>query len=360
MTLLMQCNKIWNSFCKLFSIRNLFSFEGRANREEFIIFKIAYIFLAIIVSIFEYLIGYFCGFGNGVIIALALMNLVFLIPDIAITVRRFHDLNISGWIFLFFTCFLIVIFVYLVVEDGLVGLKRAEMEFSTTSNIIIWSIIIFEYLILLFVKGTRGSNRYEIKIENKTNYIKKLCVCIFVILILFLVLSLSVRFVYFAGSRSSRLGLEYYKKGEYENALKSFNSAIYFTPNMLSLYSGRGAVLMKLNRLDEALSDYNKFIESRKCLENNCCDIGDIATYKKKIHVLYKQSNYTEAIALCDLLLNIIKDTDDYIFVYLSKSTILNKMESYSESLECVEKTLSLDSKNEKALKLKKELSKKN
>ncbi len=110
----------------------------------------------------------------------------------------------------------------------------------------------------------------------------------------------------------------------------------------------------------EALNDYDKFIESRRCLINNDCDIGDIATFKKKIYILNKQLKYKEAVELCDLLLSLVeKNTDDYINIYLSKANTLNKMESYNESLECVEKALSVDSKNEKALKLKKELSKK-
>ena len=37
----------------------------------------------------------------------------------------------------------------------------------------------------------------------------------------------------------------------------------------------------------------------------------------------------------------------------INKANTLNKMESYNESLECVEKVLSLDLKNENALKIK-------
>ena len=328
---------------------NLFGFKGRSDRKQYIARVLLISFLLVIC---DRVVDFDDKFSNYLIFVV--FTILMFIQIIPLSVRRLHDVGYSGWWSL------------ILLLGGWGYIKLCSLNLVNINLVIPIPLGQCLIIYLMIIKGTVDVNKYgkPFDYSNKNNSTLKFDVIASVII--FLLLSSIGYFIQQkqvhkqSSLEASKVALEYYNKGNYEEALKGFNTAIDFTPNMLSLYSGRGAVLMKLNRFDEALSDYNKFIESRKCLENNCCDICDIATYKKKIHVLYKQSNYTEAIALCDLLLNIIKDTDDYIFVYLSKATILNKMESYSESLECVEKTLSLDSKNEKALKLKKELLKKN
>ena len=150
-----------------------------------------------------------------------------------------------------------------------------------------------------------------------------------------------------------KLALDYYKKGEYEESLKVFNAAIESNPEFICLYSGRGATLVKLNMFDEALDDYNKYIKVSNCLEQNNCDIGDIATYKKKIYVLYKQEKYQEALDLSDILLGIIKENEDYKSVYLGKAKILQKLGLYDQSVEFAEKVLDLDTHSRKAVQIK-------
>lgn len=80
--------------------QNYSNFSGRARRSEYWYFRLAtaviffvFIALAIIVSIIG---GGFLGFPVAIGL-IALYSLIALIPSLAVTVRRMHDLGKSGW-----------------------------------------------------------------------------------------------------------------------------------------------------------------------------------------------------------------------------------------------------------------------
>ena len=64
-------------------------FEGRASREEFWMYVLVYIVLYIALG--------FIGMIIGVPQLMMLFSLAVLVPNIAITTRRLHDINKSGW-----------------------------------------------------------------------------------------------------------------------------------------------------------------------------------------------------------------------------------------------------------------------
>ena len=68
-------------------------FEGRSGRVEFWWYVLAYIIIAVLVAIVEGIIGLGDLLSN--ILALAL-----LVPSIAVSVRRLHDIGKSGWWYL--------------------------------------------------------------------------------------------------------------------------------------------------------------------------------------------------------------------------------------------------------------------
>jgi uncharacterized membrane protein YhaH (DUF805 family) len=83
------------------------TFSGRASRSEYWWFFLAYILASFSFAIlFLVLKGISGGFGKesgistlgGLILLLGgLAMLVAILPSIAVTVRRFHDYNLSGW-----------------------------------------------------------------------------------------------------------------------------------------------------------------------------------------------------------------------------------------------------------------------
>ena len=117
-------------------LKKYFVFKGRASRSEYWFFQLLFTVISIPALIFEnttddtYII--FVGI-SGIII------LLLLIPALAVTVRRFHDINKSGW----FVLFQIIPFIG-------------------------WIII----LVMLIEKGTEGKNRFgdyplKLKKNNK-------------------------------------------------------------------------------------------------------------------------------------------------------------------------------------------------
>ncbi|MBT8339690.1 MAG: DUF805 domain-containing protein [Desulfatitalea sp.] len=64
-------------------------FEGRAHRTEYWMFILFYVLIAVVLAIIEAVLGIF---GLNAIFALAL-----LLPSLAVTVRRLHDTDRSGW-----------------------------------------------------------------------------------------------------------------------------------------------------------------------------------------------------------------------------------------------------------------------
>ncbi|MGE8343176.1 MAG: DUF805 domain-containing protein [Flavobacterium sp.] len=85
---------------KIAMFQNYSNFSGRARRSEYWYFRLAtaviffvFIALAIIVSVIG---GGFLGFPVAIGL-IALYSLIALIPSLAVTVRRMHDLGKSGW-----------------------------------------------------------------------------------------------------------------------------------------------------------------------------------------------------------------------------------------------------------------------
>jgi len=72
-------------------------FKGRATRQEFWMFTLLYMILVISLMVGTF-VGMFSGGAFGIVtLILVLLILALLIPSIAITVRRLHDIGRSGW-----------------------------------------------------------------------------------------------------------------------------------------------------------------------------------------------------------------------------------------------------------------------
>ncbi|NHN26854.1 DUF805 domain-containing protein [Flavobacterium jejuense] len=79
-------------------IKNYANFNGRARRKEYWYFVLVNIIISIVLGIIDGLGGLFIGNpenGNGILGSIS--SLVFLVPSIAVGVRRMHDVGKSGW-----------------------------------------------------------------------------------------------------------------------------------------------------------------------------------------------------------------------------------------------------------------------
>lgn len=91
-------------------------FDGRARRREYWMFVLFMAIFAIVVGIIDGILGTVCVF-------VGLYYLAMLLPMIAVSVRRMHDIGKSGW-WLFIT-FVPVIgslwYLFLTIQDGQSG-----------------------------------------------------------------------------------------------------------------------------------------------------------------------------------------------------------------------------------------------
>lgn len=69
---------------------NYANFNGRARRKEFWMFALFYFIFAIVTSILDGIIGLY-----GILTIL--LSLALIVPSLAVTVRRLHDIGKSGW-----------------------------------------------------------------------------------------------------------------------------------------------------------------------------------------------------------------------------------------------------------------------
>ena len=82
---------------------NYANFEGRARRKEYWMFVLINTIISFVLGFVDGIISGPEGWVLGVVYTLAVM-----IPSIAVSVRRFHDINKSGWWVLGLSLFVVV------------------------------------------------------------------------------------------------------------------------------------------------------------------------------------------------------------------------------------------------------------
>ena len=74
-------------------------FEGRARRQEYWLFVLLYVILYIGAGVIDVVVGTF-DLELGIGLFGAVVSLGLLIPSISVGVRRLHDIDKSGWMYL--------------------------------------------------------------------------------------------------------------------------------------------------------------------------------------------------------------------------------------------------------------------
>lgn len=151
--------------------------EGRARRSEYWLFFL----FQILVSFALAIIGAIAGLKGPMEAVSNLFSLAMLLPTIAVSVRRFHDINRTGW-WLFFplAVLIIALIVYLLANGAALGetfksidmaAVKAEDEqaimdmFTSLAPMFVWvglpwwlaSLVTFVFHV---TEGTRGKNRF--------------------------------------------------------------------------------------------------------------------------------------------------------------------------------------------------------
>lgn len=103
-------------------------FSGRASRTEFWLFNLFYFLIMLVLSMVFFFLMFAVPSDNTVVglflaflgLVIGLLNLVMLVPCIALSVRRLHDAGLSGWLILVVLLFspILIIFGLLPPTEG--------------------------------------------------------------------------------------------------------------------------------------------------------------------------------------------------------------------------------------------------
>ncbi|HEY1057043.1 MAG TPA: tetratricopeptide repeat protein, partial [Emticicia sp.] len=129
-----------------------------------------------------------------------------------------------------------------------------------------------------------------------------------------------------------------YKKGEYEKAIKYFSEAIDKTPSFADAYNNRGSAKLANEDLNGAIVDFEKAVS----LDNDFI----LAKYNLS-DALSNTDRLDESL---NLLKSIEKKYQDSSFYFVTLSNIYIQKNKFPEAQQVLQKAISLDSKNDKAL----------
>jgi len=99
-------------------------FSGRARRREYWMFALMNFIIFVILGVVGGILGQIWGpLATLISVVSALLSLVLIIPNFAVGIRRLHDTNRSGWLFLLALIPLIGVIILLVffIQEGTSG-----------------------------------------------------------------------------------------------------------------------------------------------------------------------------------------------------------------------------------------------
>ncbi len=125
--------------------------------------------------------------------------------------------------------------------------------------------------------------------------------------------------------------LNYYEKGEYDNAINELEKAIAINQDYYDAWYNKGTILAKLERYEEAIEYFDKAIEIKP-------DYHD--AWNNKGNTLAKLERYEEAIACYDKAIAI--KPDYHHDACYNKGTVLAELERYEEAIACYDKAIAI------------------
>jgi uncharacterized membrane protein YhaH (DUF805 family) len=155
----------------LMAFRKYAVFSGRSRRKEFWNFLLFHILCSILARFLDEIAG--TNFpsqgtmGGGKV--LLIYNLIVLIPAIALTVRRFHDIGKSGWVYFLFLSTLFLVSTVYTTYSAMMILKYKSFEnlfevgdfVLASAGFLLFIICAAVWILIMMVReGNHGSNKY--------------------------------------------------------------------------------------------------------------------------------------------------------------------------------------------------------
>lgn len=129
-----------------------------------------------------------------------------------------------------------------------------------------------------------------------------------------------------------------YKKGDFEKAVNFFSEAIEKTPSFADAYNNRGSAKLALDDINGAIADFEKAVSLDKDFILAKYNLGDALSNTERLD---------ESLSL---LKSIEKKYQDSSFYFVTLSNIYIQKNSFSEANQVLQKAISLNQRNDKAL----------
>ena len=133
------------------------------------------------------------------------------------------------------------------------------------------------------------------------------------------------------------LGNAFYRKNELDNALNAYLKAKQINPGLPGLYNNIGVIYLEKGQHDIAKSYFFKAIERDDSLEG---------TYFSLFKLYMREKNYGQAEKI---MLDLIAKKNGSVKALDNLTTLYNDTKNYERALQCVEKIISIDPKDERA-----------
>ena len=117
-------------------------------------------------------------------------------------------------------------------------------------------------------------------------------------------------------------------QGKLKEAISYYDKILEENPNHLGCLNNKGYAISKLKDYDFALQCYNSALK---------LDPEDIPVQVNKISSLRKKGNLTDALSLCD---KILENNSNYKIALYHKERILLSMKKFHDSILCCDKIL--------------------
>ncbi|PCJ66726.1 MAG: hypothetical protein COA58_04505 [Bacteroidetes bacterium] len=146
---------------------NYATFNGRARRKEYWSFVLVNFLVGIVIGTFDFILTDLAMNHSSIISLGMLTTLGLFIPNLAVSIRRFHDTNKNGAIPLVFSLFSLVYYIlFFLVSSRQIDTRLLEnMDWDLMLPVsIVLGLTLFGFaiylLIIYFTDGTKGPNKY--------------------------------------------------------------------------------------------------------------------------------------------------------------------------------------------------------
>ena len=137
----------------ILALKKYATFTGRSQRKEYWMFVLFYLIFYIAAIILDSVTGLTSSPGKSGIIT-SLFSLAMLVPSLAVTVRRFHDIGKSGWWVVAFMIAYIIIgaAVFISILSAVLGMGLSADDIDTATAMQAVKPMLWAFL-LMFVVG---------------------------------------------------------------------------------------------------------------------------------------------------------------------------------------------------------------